>query len=210
MESVTSTILMTTTMEFTISSNALTDVMEQIHSTTTMMVSSISMTGMTTTTVSSKDQSITMRLKHKDSIREMYLPIVLSFQPLFTHGRTLQSAHSILQTNTHSTTTTTVSPMKTAMVLEQDASMKTTTTTDELTSSHGLATTIRMASWITSTQTTTMTTLLTSMIHTLTMLQSQPAMPQPATSLIHRLYGTSSITEITPVVSTTSLGKLLV
>ena len=209
MESVTSTTLTMTTMEFTILSSDSTDVMVPTHSTTTTTVFSISMTGMTTTTVSSKVRSITMLLKHKDSTPEMYRPTALSSLPLFTHGLTLQSAHSILQTNTHSTTTTTVLPMKTAMVLEQDASMKTTTTTDESTNSHGLATTIRMVSWITSTQTTTTTTLQTSMIPIHTMLLSQPAMLQPATSLMHRLSGTSSITEITPVVSTTSLGKQL-
>ena len=100
--------------------------------------------------------------------------------------------------------------MKTATVLEQDVSMKTTTTTDVSTNSHGLATTTRMASWITSTQTMTTTTLPTSMIHTLTMLPSQPAMPQQVTSSMPPLFGISLITEITLVVLTTLLGKLLV
>ena len=67
MESVTSTTLTMTTMEFTILSSDSTDVMVPTHSTTTTTVFSISMTGMTTTTVSSKVRSITMLLKHKDS-----------------------------------------------------------------------------------------------------------------------------------------------
>ena len=199
MESATCTILTMTTMEFTISLSVLTDVTAQIHSTTTTMVSSTLMIGTMTTTVSSKDQSTTMHSKHKDSTLETYRPTDSLQQPQSTLGRTLRLVLSISQTSIHLTTTTTELPTKTATVLGQDVSMKTMTMMGESTNLLGHAITIRMESWITSTQTTTTTTSLTLMIPIHMMQPSQQATLQPATSLMHQSFGISSTIETTLV-----------
>ena len=82
---------------------------------------------------------------------------------------------------------------------ERAAMTKTTTTMDESTNSHGLAITIQMESWTTSTQTMTTTTSLTSTILTHMMLQLQPAMLLQAISSTHRWFGTLLIIETTQV-----------
>ena len=197
MESATCTILMTTMTVFMILSSDSMVAMELTHSTTTMMVFSTLTTGMMTMTEFSKDQSIMMLLKHKDSILETYPLIVSLSPPQSIRGQTQKLARSISPTNTHLTTTTTVLPMRTMTVQEQAAMTRMTITMDESINSHGLAITIQTESWTTSTQTMTTTTSLTSMTPTHTMLRLQPATSLQATSSTHRSFGTLLIIETT-------------
>ena len=199
MESATSTILMTTMTVFTTLLSDSMVAMEPTHLTMTMTVFSTLTTGMMTMTEFSKDQSIMMLSKHKDSILETYPPIVSLSPPQSILGQTQKLAHSISLTNTHSTTITMALPTKITMVQEQVAMTRMTITMDESTSSHGLAITIQTESWTTSTLTMTMITWLTSMTPTHTMLRLQPATSLQEISSTHRLFGTLLIIETTRV-----------
>ena len=86
MVSATCTILTTTMMVFTTLSSVSTVVTVPTHLTTTTMEFLMSMTGMTTTMVSLKGQSITLLSKHKDLIQEMCPLIVSLLKQLSTHG----------------------------------------------------------------------------------------------------------------------------
>ena len=192
--------MMITMVSTTLSSDSMA-VMEPIHLTMTTMVFLTSTTGMMTMTVFSKDQSITLRLRLRALILEMFQPIASLLQQQNTHGlqHLHKSEHSILLTNTHSTTITTALPMRTTMVQEQAVTTKMMTTMDESTNLHGLVIMIQMESWITSTLTMTTITLQTLTTPTHMMLQSQPAMLQQVISSMHLWFGTLSITETTLV-----------
>ena len=199
MESATCTTLTTITTVFTTSSSDSMVAMEPTHSTMIMTAFSTLTIGMMTMMEFLKDQSIMMLSKHKDSILETYPPIVSLSLPQSILGRTQRLAHSISQTNTHSTTTTMVLPTKTTTVQEQAAMMKTTITMDGSTNSHGLAITIQMESWTTSTQTMTTITSPTLMTPTHTTLRLQPVTPLQAIFSTHRSFGTSLTIETTQV-----------